>query len=159
MHIGVLKNSSRLILPWQLIANRASLFSYHILFFYKSAPPAKQNHTFRACQKSVESLRLWLPTWGPRWSIDDPLQISDYRLEASDYQFQAAHQCHFFVLLISPQQFASFIEINAFRASFLCSLLGVCAILKICVSYINSYCKRTLAPSKSARGWFYLGSW
>ena len=38
MHIGVLKNSSRVILPWQLIANRASLFSYHILFFIKVLP-------------------------------------------------------------------------------------------------------------------------
>ena len=38
MHIGVLKISSRVILPWQLIANRASLFSYHILFFIKVLP-------------------------------------------------------------------------------------------------------------------------
>ena len=38
MHIGVLKICSRVILPWQLIANRASLLSYHILFFTKVLP-------------------------------------------------------------------------------------------------------------------------
>ena len=53
--------------------------------------------------------------------------------------------CYFFVLLISPQQFASFIQINVFKASFLCSLLGGCEILKICLLYINSYSTCTSA--------------
>ena len=34
--------------------SRIAIFLSHTLF-YKSAPPAKQNHTFRACQKSMES--------------------------------------------------------------------------------------------------------
>ena len=33
--------------------SRITSFVSHTLF-YKSAPPAKQNHTFRACQKSIE---------------------------------------------------------------------------------------------------------
>ena len=138
--------------------SRITTFLSHTLF-YKSAPPAKQNHTFRACQKYMEfpfrgspllsSLgrsSLWLESIGVvTWSCYLP--ILNLRLPI------------FFILLISLQQNTSFIEINAFRASFLCSLLGVCEIQKICVLYINSYCKRTLAPLKSARGWFYLGSW
>ena len=46
--------------------------------------------------------------------------------------------CYFFILLISPQQFASFIQINVIKASFLCSLSGGCEILRICVLYMNT---------------------